>query len=49
MVTPAEGFHATKGLGINEIRLSYCLNTTALKEAMEILGIALEKYMELNR
>ncbi|HEY8888804.1 MAG TPA: pyridoxal phosphate-dependent aminotransferase [Clostridium sp.] len=49
MVAPAEGFYATKGLGINEIRLSYCLNTTALKDAMEILGIALEKYIALNR
>ncbi|MCB2358296.1 pyridoxal phosphate-dependent aminotransferase [Clostridium estertheticum] len=48
MVAPAQGFYATKGLGINEIRLSYCLNTTALKDAMEILGIAIKKYIELN-
>ena len=45
MVAPAEGFYATEGLGINEIRLSYCLNTTALKDAMEILEIALKKYI----
>ncbi|MBW9151739.1 pyridoxal phosphate-dependent aminotransferase [Clostridium estertheticum] len=49
MVAPAQGFYATKGLGINEIRLSYCLNTTALKDAMEILGIAIKKYVELNK
>ena len=49
MVAPAEGFYATDGLGINEIRLSYCLNTTALKDAMEILKIALETYMSLNK
>ena len=49
MVAPAEGFYATKGLGVNEIRLSYCLNTTALKDSMEILGIALEKYIALNK
>ena len=49
MVAPAEGFYATEGLGKNEIRLSYCLNTTALKDAMNILGIALEKYMTLSR
>lgn len=49
MVAPAEGFYATKGLGINEIRLSYCLNTTALKDAMEILGIAIKKYIALNK
>ncbi|MGH4138169.1 pyridoxal phosphate-dependent aminotransferase [Clostridium sp.] len=48
MVAPAEGFYSTTGLGINEIRLSYCLNTTALKDSMEILGIALKKYMELK-
>ena len=48
MVAPAQGFYATKGLGVNEIRLSYCLNTTALKDAMEILGIAIQKYVELN-
>ncbi|MBU3153757.1 pyridoxal phosphate-dependent aminotransferase [Clostridium estertheticum] len=49
MVAPAQGFYATKGLGVNEIRLSYCLNTTALKDAMEILGIAIKKYVELNK
>jgi len=49
MVAPAEGFYATHGLGINEIRLSYCLNATALKDAMEILGIALETYVALNK
>ena len=49
MVAPAEGFYATQGLGINEIRLSYCLNTTALKDAMEILGIAIKKYIEVKK
>jgi len=49
MVAPAEGFYATKGLGINEIRLSYCLNTTALKDAMEILGIAIAKYIAIKK
>ncbi|MBU3189302.1 pyridoxal phosphate-dependent aminotransferase [Clostridium bowmanii] len=49
MVAPAEGFYSTKGLGVNEIRLSYCLNTTALKDSMEILGIALKKYLESNK
>ncbi len=45
MVAPAEGFYGTKGLGVDEIRLSYCLNTTALKDAMEILAIAIKKYI----
>lgn len=49
MVAPAEGFYGTPGLGKNEIRLSYCLNTTALKDAMEILEIALAQYIKLNK
>ncbi|SHH52673.1 aspartate aminotransferase [Clostridium collagenovorans DSM 3089] len=47
MVAPAEGFYATEGLGKNEIRISYCLNTKDLEDAMNILAIALEKYRNL--
>lgn len=46
MVAPAGGFYATPGLGKNEIRLSYCLKCEDLKDAMDILGIAIEKYNE---
>ena len=49
MIAPAEGFYATKGLGKNEIRISYCLNTTALEDAMNILGIALKEYINLKK
>jgi len=49
MFAPAEGFYATEGLGINEIRLSYCLNTTALSDAMDILAIGLKQYMEIEK
>lgn len=49
MFAPAEGFYATEGLGKDEIRLSYCLNSNDLKDAMDILAIALEKYMSLNK
>jgi aspartate aminotransferase len=49
MFAPAEGFYATEGLGKNEIRLSYCLNSEDLKDAMCILSIALQRYMELNK
>jgi aspartate aminotransferase len=49
MVAPAEGFYGTKGLGVDEIRLSYCLNTTALQDAMEILAIAIKKYIEIKK
>ena len=46
MFAPAEGFYATKGLGKNEIRISYCLKCEDLKEAMNIFTIALSKYKE---
>lgn len=46
MVAPAGGFYATPGLGKNEIRLSYCLKCEDLKDAMDILGIAIKKYNE---
>jgi aspartate aminotransferase len=49
MVAPAEGFYGTAGLGKNEIRLSYCLNTTALIDAMKILEIGLNQYIKLNK
>ena len=44
MVAPAAGFYASEGLGEDEIRLSYCLKGEDLKEAMEILKLAIEKY-----
>ena len=49
MVAPAEGFYATEGLGMDEIRLSYCLNTEALADAMDILERALAEYVKLEK
>lgn len=49
MVAPAEGFYATPGLGQDEIRISYCINSEELKDAMKILGIAIEDYKKLDR
>jgi aspartate aminotransferase len=49
MVAPAEGFYATPGMGQDEIRISYCINSEELKDAMKILGIAIEEYKKLNR
>lgn len=49
MFAPAEGFYATDVLGKNEIRLSYCLNSEDLKDAMHILSIALEQYIALKK
>ncbi len=44
MLAPASGFYATEGLGKNEVRLAYVLNTDDIKKAVDILKIALEKY-----
>lgn len=44
MVAPASGFYSTKGLGKNEVRIAYVLNTDDLKNAMETLAEALRVY-----
>lgn len=44
MLAPASGFYSTIGLGRQEVRISYCLNCDDLKDAMFILGKALEVY-----
>ena len=44
MMAPATGFYATPGLGKNEVRLAYVLNTTDISHAMVCLEKALEKY-----
>jgi aspartate aminotransferase len=45
MMSPAEGFYATKGLGKDEVRLAYILNKQDLARSMEILKAGLEKYL----
>lgn len=44
MATPAEGFYATPGLGRDEIRLAYILNTDDLEASAECLRLGLEAY-----
>ena len=44
MVSPAADFYATKGLGIDEIRIAYILEENALKRAMELLDKAIKAY-----
>lgn len=46
MLAPASGFYGTRGLGSNEVRLAYVLNTEALGRAMDCLERALEEYKE---
>jgi aspartate aminotransferase len=44
MVAPVENFYQTPGMGMDEVRLAYVLNTDDLAEAMRILEIALKTY-----
>jgi len=47
MVAPGSGFYASKNMGNNEIRIAYVLDKKELKNAIEILSIAIKKYQEL--
>jgi aspartate aminotransferase len=44
MLAPADGFYATAGAGLDEVRIAYVLNTAELARAMEIIRAALEAY-----
>jgi aspartate aminotransferase len=44
MLAPASGFYSTPGLGKDEVRLAYVLNTDAINSAMDCLEKALEEY-----
>ena len=44
MIAPAAGFYATPGLGKNEVRIAYVINTHDLERSIEILERALKEY-----
>ena len=44
MLAPATGFYGTPGLGKDEVRLAYVLNTYELSKAMDCLEAALKQY-----
>jgi aspartate aminotransferase len=44
MLSPGQGFYATPGLGIDEVRIAYVLNETDLSAAMDCLEEALAVY-----
>ena len=44
MLAPATGFYATKGLGLDEVRIAYVLNNNEMQMAFECLKKALEVY-----
>lgn len=47
MISPGGGFYATEGLGNNQVRIAYVLNTSDLEKAMECLAIAINRYVKL--
>lgn len=44
MISPAEGFYATPGLGLNEVRLAYVLKEEDLRLALRVLSEGLVRY-----
>ena len=44
MLAPATGFYSTPGLGKQEVRLAYVLNTDNINKAMDCLEAALKEY-----
>ena len=44
MLAPATGFYATKGLGLDEVRIAYVLNNNDMQKAFECLAQALKEY-----
>lgn len=44
MIAPAEGFYATPGMGQNQVRLAYVLESEKLKECVELMRLALHQY-----
>lgn len=44
MLAPANGFYATPGRGMNEVRIAYVLNIPTLKRCLTILKQALKEY-----
>ncbi len=44
MVSPATGFYATPGKGLNEVRIAYVLKEKDLGRAMDLLAMAIDRY-----
>jgi aspartate aminotransferase len=44
MLAPGAGFYATAGLGRQEVRIAYVLNTQDMEAAMRLLGEAVQAY-----
>ncbi len=48
MAAPGEGFYATPGLGRNELRLAYVLNTNDISKAMNIFKLGFAEYKRIK-
>jgi aspartate aminotransferase len=46
MVAPGSGFYSTPGLGRDEIRIAYVLETDTLSRAMDLLAAAIRRYRQ---
>ena len=44
LVAPGQGFYATPGKGINEVRLAFMLNVEDMRKSLNILGLALQEF-----
>lgn len=47
MIAPAAGFYATPGMGKQEVRIAYVLNTNDLKRCVELIALAIKNYKSL--
>jgi aspartate aminotransferase len=47
MVAPAQGFYATPGKGLNEVRMAHVIEVDKIKRGLVILKAGLEKYKTL--
>jgi aspartate aminotransferase len=49
LLAPAQGFYATHGKGLNEVRLAFMLNAESLQRSLTIIGEALKAYSRHKR
>lgn len=46
MLAPGAGFYCTPGLGRDEVRIAYVLETETLERAMDLLAVAIRRYRQ---
>jgi aspartate aminotransferase len=49
MVAPANGFYATKGKGMDEVRIAFVLKSDDMRDAIRILKAGLEEYNRIRK